>query len=156
MSNNDYKRYKNMAVVICNGDNNMADDLLQDTLLYFMEKNIESEKLTDNYIFMSLKNRYLNNVTRGKKFDDNVNLNELEVFDENLEDKKILEDDNYSKLMLVKNNISKLNEFEKLLFSLVIIKNIKQSDISKKTGLSRSLLSYRYVRLKNKLRDGEV
>jgi DNA-directed RNA polymerase specialized sigma24 family protein len=155
ISNSDYLRYKKMANVICNYDMSLSEDLLHDTLLYFIEKKVNSDKINDNYIFMSLKNRFTNLKTRGKKFDD-IDIENLPLEDNKDEYRLEIENNNFNKLLSIKKNISLLNDFEKQLFTLIIIKNVSQVDICRKSNLSESLLSMRFKKIKEKLRDGKV
>jgi RNA polymerase sigma factor (sigma-70 family) len=154
ITDKEYKRYKRMAIVITSGDLEQAEDLLQDVLLKFCEKETENEKLTDNYVFISLKNKFYNN-NRGLKntieYEDYKN---LEITEENeYEDRVMRENEQEKKLLKIKENISKLDYFEKMLFELVVIKNIKQVRIAEKTGLSTSLISDKFKKIKNKLKQ---
>jgi RNA polymerase sigma factor (sigma-70 family) len=158
ITDKDYKRYKRMAIVITSGNVEEAEDLLQDVLLKFCEKETDDEKLTDNYIFISLKNKFIDGTKKIKnniEFEDYQNINISDEDDDEFIERLNKENKDWAKLQQIKNNISKLNHFEKMLFELVVIKDIKQIRIAEKTGLSKSLISARFQEIKNKLKDGK-
>lgn len=154
INNKDYKRYKRMAVVICSGDEDEAADLLQDTLINFLEKDTAQEKLTDSFIFISLKNRFFNS-KRGAKnnieYEDYQNLSILES-DEEMEARIYKEKLDEDKLNLIKRNIGKLTYYEQQLFNLIIIRDIKQITISRGTGMSPELINTQFKKIKEKLK----
>ena len=154
-SNSDYLRYKKMANVICSYDINLSEDLLQDTLLNFIEKGIDLDQIDDNYLFISLKNRFINIKTRGKKFYD-LDMENLSIIDDIDDDRLDIENNNLDKLLSIKKNISLLDNNEKQLFTLVLIKDIKQVEVSRRTNLGKSLINMRLKKIKEKLRNGKI
>ena len=158
ITDKDYKRYKRMAIVITNGDVEVAEDLLQDVLLKFIEKQVEDDKINDNYIFISLKNKFIDGT---KKIKNNIQFEDYEKLqiqdDVNQEEEFYLrnekENSDWNKVQNIKDKIGKLNYFEKMLFELIVIKDIKQIRIAEKTGLSKSLISAKFQQIKNKLKE---
>jgi DNA-directed RNA polymerase specialized sigma24 family protein len=82
-----YNKWLKLSIVICT-NKQTAKDVLHELLITIIENDIEKEKLNDNYIFISLRNRYLKHINSEKKYNGNtvlVNSDSEQIFS-NLKD----------------------------------------------------------------------
>jgi len=140
----DYKKWLNMSKIICS-NKEVAEEILQELLLNMIEKNITTpDKVNDSYIFMSLKNRFLNYIKKEKnrKIDyvDNENINLTELLEDTTQPediqeliKKNLEDQD--KLNIITETILQLESYDKKLYQLHFIWGLSQREIAKKIGI---------------------
>jgi RNA polymerase sigma factor (sigma-70 family) len=157
----DYKRWSNMSKIICSSKV-IAEEVLQELLLNMIEKNITTpDKVNDSYIFMSLKNRFLNYIKKEKnrKIDyvdnDDTNLTELlqdttqpedlqELIIKNLEDQE--------KINVITETILQLESYDKKLYQLHFIWGLSQREIAKKIGISHMTINMRINKIKDKIK----
>ena len=156
ITDKDYKRWSNMSKVICN-NREVAEEILQELLLNMIENNrTNPDKLNDSYIFMSLKNRFLNYIR------DNANRKMDYVNSELLEDttqpedlleliKKNLEDQD--KINIITETILELESYDKKLYQLHFIWGLSQREIAKKIGISHMTINMRVNKIKDKIKD---
>jgi RNA polymerase sigma factor (sigma-70 family) len=157
----DYKRWSNMSKIICS-NREIAEEVLQELLLNMIEKNITTpDKVNDSYIFMSLKNRFLNYIKKEKnrKIDyvdsEDTNLTELledTTQPEDLQEliKKNLEDQD--KLNVITETILQLESYDKKLYQLHFIWGLSQREIAKKIGISHMTINMRINKIKDKIK----
>ena len=158
----DYKRWSNMSKIICS-NREIAEEVLQELLLNMIEKNITTpDKVNDSYIFMSLKNRFLNYIKKEKnrKIDyvdsEDTNLTELlqdTTQPEDLQEliKKNLEDQD--KLNVITETILQLESYDKKLYQLHFIWGLSQREIAKKIGISHMTINMRINKIKEKIKE---
>lgn len=156
-----YKRWSNMSKVICN-NREIAEEILQELLLNMIEKNITDDRVNDCYIFMSLKNRFLNYIKKEKnrKMDyvdsEDINLTELledttqpedlqELIEKNIEDQ--------DKINIITETILELESYDKKLYQLHFIWGLSQREIAKKIGISHMTINMRVNKIKDKIKE---
>jgi RNA polymerase sigma factor (sigma-70 family) len=156
----DYKKWSNMSKIICS-NREIAEEVLQELLLNMIEKNITDDRVNDSYIFMSLKNRFLNYIKKEKnrKIDyvDNENTNLTELLEDTTQPediqeliKKNLEDQD--KLNVITETILQLESYDKKLYQLHFIWNLSQREIAKKIGISHMTINMRINKIKDKIK----
>ena len=164
----DYKRWSNMSKIICS-NREIAEEVLQELLLNMIEKNITDDRVNDSYIFMSMKNRYMNYLRNNKKkiqddnyfnYDNNTEETELDKIErlEDLsspEDLEILIEKNIKdqrKLDIITETILTLETYEKKLYQLHFIWGYSQRDIAKRIGVSHMTINMRINKIKDKIK----
>lgn len=157
----DYKKWSNMSKIICS-NKEIAEEVLQELLLNMIEKNITDDRVNDSYIFMSLKNRFLNYLKKEKnrKIDyvdsEDTNLTELledttqpedlqELIKKNLEDQE--------KINVITETILSLASYDKKLYQLHMIWGLSQREIAKKIGISHMTINMRINKIKDKIKS---
>ena len=168
VTDKDYKRWLNMSYIICN-NKEIGNDILQELLLNMIEKNITDDRVNDSYIFMSMKNRYMNYLRNNKKkiqddnyfnYDNNTEETELDKIErlEDLsspEDLEILIEKNIKdqrKLDIITETILTLETYEKKLYQLHFIWGYSQRDIAKRIGVSHMTINMRINKIKDKIK----
>lgn len=167
----DYKKWFNMSKIICS-NKDVAEEVLQELLLHMIEKNITDDRVNDSYIFMSLKNRFLNYIKKEKNrkldyidrysywcSDDETNLTELledTTQPEDIQDliKKNLEDQ--EKLNIITETILSLASYDRKLYQLHFIWGLSQREIAKKIGISHMTINMRINKIKQKIKQKYV
>lgn len=162
ITDKDYKRWSNMSKIICS-NKEIAEEILQEILLNMIENNrTNPDKLNDCYIFMSLKNRFLNYIKKEKnrKMDyvdsEDINLTELledTTQPEDLQEliKKNLEDQD--KINIITETILELESYDKKLYQLHFIWGLSQRQIAKKIGISHMTINMRVNKIKDKIKE---
>ena len=157
-----------MSYIICN-NKEIGNDILQELLLNMIEKNITDDRVNDSYIFMSMKNRYMNYLRNNKKkiqddnyfnYDNNTEETELDKIErlEDLsspEDLEILIEKNIKdqrKLDIITETILTLETYEKKLYQLHFIWGYSQRDIAKRIGVSHMTINMRINKIKDKIK----
>jgi RNA polymerase sigma factor (sigma-70 family) len=163
-----YKRWLNMSKIICS-NKEVAQDILQDLLLNMIENNrTNPDKLNDSYIFMSIKNRYMNYIrnNKNKKHDDtfnttqedngsNLTLEGIEdtsrpedielIIEKNLEDQK--------KIDIITSTILALPSYDMKLYQLHFIWGLSQREIAKRIGISHMTINMRVNKIKDTIKE---
>lgn len=153
ITDKDYKRWLNMSVIIC-GNKEVAEDILQELLLNLLEKNNSHINVLDNYIFISLKNRYINFNKKDKK---TIKEELIEVQDDFTNDdldcliQKNIEDQ--EKIDCITKTILKLPSYDRKLYQLHFIWGLSQREIAKKIGISHMTINMRVNKIKEKIRN---
>jgi len=153
-----YKKWLNYAKIITN--NKEAEDLLHDMIIVFIEKDLPDEKMSDNYVFISLRNSFITRVTskNNNMIDTNLDISfELEsVINTNEWDiqQMIIDDDTtQKKLDCITNTILNLNQFERKLYQLHYIYGLSQRKIARSIGVSHLTINTRINKIKQKIKD---
>jgi len=153
-----YKKWLNYAKIITS--NKEAEDLLHDMIIVFIQKELPDEKMSDNYVFISLRNSFLTRTTSKKNnmIDTNLDISfELEsVINTNeLDIQKMIIDDNTTqkKLDCITNTILNLNQFERKLYQLHFIHGLSQRKIAREIGVSHLTINQRINKIKQKIKD---
>jgi RNA polymerase sigma factor (sigma-70 family) len=153
-----YKKWYNYAKIITN--NKEAEDLLHDMIIVFIEKDLPDEKMSDNYVFISLRNSFLTRVTskNNNMIDTNLDISfELEsVINTNEWDiqQMIIDDDTtQKKLDCITNTILNLNQFERKLYQLHYIYGLSQRKIARSIGVSHLTINTRINKIKQKIKN---
>jgi DNA-directed RNA polymerase specialized sigma24 family protein len=160
-----YRHWRIKALVITGNDEYYADEILHYVLNKINKKLLSYPdfEVTDNYIFISLKNTYFymlgkeETLLKNKKKYFEYQTNNFDGCDINFEDideLKINDKIKQDKLMAmnyVYDNI--LNVFERKLFYIHLINGMSQREISKQSGLSLSIIHYRIKQIKQKIKN---
>jgi len=153
-----------MSKVICN-DKEIAEDILQDLLINILEKNMSDKIIIlDNYIFMSLKNRFTNFIRsqKNKKKDEKYTDLELNDGTELLEDFSTPEDlellieqniEDQHKIDIITMTVLKLPSYDMKLYQLHFIWNMSQREIAKRIGISHMTINMRINKIKAKIKE---
>lgn len=157
LTNKDYDRYRKLALVIAENDEYYADEILHTTI----EKIIKAKKMpeiTDDYIFRSLKNNYIqmmiNENNRIRKEGELSLYNDLTVTsDSQLEELKIKDIEITEKLNLVSNMSEELNCFDQKLFYLHLVKGISQRQIARESGIGIITIHKRLKGIKDNIKN---
>lgn len=170
VTDKDYKRWLNMSFIICN-NKEIGNDILQELLLNMLEKNITTpDKVNDSYIFMSIKNRYLNYLRNNKKKiqDDNYFYFDMDCEEKELDKIERLEDltspqdlelliekniKDQRKLDIITETVLGLETYEKKLYQLHFIWGYSQRDIAKRIGVSHMTINMRINKIKEKIKQ---
>ena len=147
----EYKKWSRMSMVIAEDDEYYAGEILQsamEKIIIKMNKHPEWE-LTDNYVFISMKNTYLNLLDREKT----RNKRNLE-FDFEYQEYEIDNDiDITIRTTAIEECILKMNYFDKHLYILHFVNNMSQRRIAKEVGLSLSIIHERVKKIKSKIKE---
>jgi RNA polymerase sigma factor (sigma-70 family) len=153
-----YKKWLNFSRIITN--NKESEDLLHNLIIVFMEKDLPDEKMSDNYVFISLRNSFLTRVTSKKNnmIDTNLDISfELEsVINTNewdIEQMIIDDDTTQEKLDCITNTILNLNQFERKLYQLHFIYGLSQRKIAREISVSHLTINQRINKIKQKIKD---
>ena len=153
-----YKKWHNYAKIITN--NKEAEDLLHNMIIVFIQKELPDEKMSDNYVFISLRNSFLTRTTskKGKMIDTNLDVSvELEsvVNTNELDIEQMIQDDiiKQSKLDCISNTVIKLNQFERKLYQLHFIYGLSQRKIAREIGVSHLTINQRINKIKQKIKQ---
>lgn len=151
-----------MSKVICN-NREIAEEILQELLLNMIENNrTNPDKLNDSYIFMSLKNRFLNYIrdNANRKMDyvnsEDINLTELLEDTTQPEDLEILLQkslEDQEKINIITEAILELESYDKKLYQLHFIWGLSQREIAKKIGISHMTINMRVNKIKDKIKS---
>ena len=162
ITDKDYKRWTNMSIIVC-GDKQVAEDILQELILYILEKNMSSQiKVVDSYIFISLKNRYMNYLRSQKNKKKDYTYIDLEDGTEQLEDLTSPEDlelliekniEDQERIDVITNTILALPNYDMKLYQLHFIWGLSQREIAKKIGISHMTINMRVNKIKEKIKD---
>jgi len=156
-----YKRWSNMSKIICS-NREIAEEVLQELLLNMIEKNITDDRVNDSYIFMSLKNRFLNYLKKEKnrKIDyvDNEDTNLTELLEdttqpEDLQELIVKNLEDQEKINVITETILSLESYDKKLYQLHFIWNLSQREIAKKIGISHMTINMRINKIKDKIKS---
>jgi RNA polymerase sigma factor (sigma-70 family) len=153
-----YKKWLNFSKIITN--NKESEDLLHNLIIVFMEKDLPDEKMSDNYVFISLRNSFLTRVTSKKNnmIDTNLDISfELEsVINTNewdIEQMIIDDDTTQEKLDCITNTILNLNQFERKLYQLHFIYGLSQRKIAREISVSHLTINQRINKIKEKIKN---
>ena len=153
-----YKKWLNYARIITN--NKEAEDLLHDMIIVFIQKELPDEKMSDNYVFISLRNSFLTRTTskKNKMVDTSLDISfELEsVLNTNeLDIEEIIQEDiiKQNKIDCITNTILNLNQFERKLYQLHFIYGLSQRKIAREIGVSHLTINQRINKIKQKIKD---
>jgi RNA polymerase sigma factor (sigma-70 family) len=149
-----YKKWYNYAKIITN--NNEADDLLHNLIIIFIEKDLTEEKLSDNYVFISLRNSFLTRLKKNK-IDYNIEVdllldNVLELTKEEVELIKQKDEDTQNKLDIISKVVGNLNSFEKKLYQLHFVFGLSQRKIAREISVSHLTINQRINKIKSKIK----
>ena len=147
-----YNKWYNYSKIITS--NNSASDLLQDFVLIILEKKLPKEKLTDNYVFISLRNMFLTRVKKTNK------LPQVEI-NEDIQETLVIETNELNKedivfqkkLDTISKTIISLNQFERKLYQLHFIYGLSQRRIAREIGVSHLTINQRINKIKQKIKD---
>lgn len=157
----EYNNYLHMAVILSSKDE--ANDLLQETLMKIERLNIPDEKLTANYIFISLKRMNYDMKNKENRFVDNPQVIEnLESEIEEEIDHRGISDRQIEKLDFVGKVIKKLHPTDIKLYNLHFTAwnekkqkkcGYSQREIARRIGVSHQLINNKIKSIVKLLND---
>jgi RNA polymerase sigma factor (sigma-70 family) len=153
ITDSQYKKWLNLSKIICS-DDQMAQDILQDLLLHLIEKDVDKEKINDNYIFVSLKNRFLSHINKEKRTRDEFDSSKYRETDET-DIEELQRADDESKLMLesIKEVLGSLRSYEQKLWTLHHMYDLSQRHIARETGITHVAINKRINNIKEKIKQ---
>jgi DNA-directed RNA polymerase specialized sigma24 family protein len=163
-----YNKWLKLSIVICN-NKQTAKDVLHELLITIIENDIEKEKLNDNYIFISLRNRYLKHINSEKKYNGNtvlinndseqifsnlkdIDVNELDTNNNDYIDHYLVASQHTSKLKSIESVVMTLREYDQNLYKLHFIYKISQRKISRETGITLRSINNSINKIKIKIK----
>lgn len=143
-----YKKWVNLSKIITSNKEHI--DLLHDLIIRL--NHIPDDKATDNYIFMSLRNLFIDRVKKSNKIEvvdisENYELS-YEETDENILQIDKIKQDKLDSIAIV---VSNLNHFEKKLYQLHFVFGISQRKIAKEIDVSHITINSRINKIKEKI-----
>ncbi|CAB4153735.1 RpoE DNA-directed RNA polymerase specialized sigma subunit, sigma24 homolog [uncultured Caudovirales phage] len=145
----DWKRWIRFGKIIC-ADEDLTKDLLQEILIDIYKKKDEIKSI-DNYIFMSLRNKHINHITKKdyKLTDrgDGVDYSDLnEEYDLDIDYEKT------KQLSALEIAVEKLDIFDAKLYRIHFIEGKSQRCISRESGISFVMINQRIKKIKEKIK----
>jgi len=145
----DWNRWIRFGKIIC-ADEDLTKDLLQEILIDIYRRKDDIKNI-DNYIFMSLRNKHVNHITkkdykltdRGDAI-DHINPNEEYDLDIDYEKTK--------QLSALEIAVSKLDIFDAKLYRIHFIEGKSQRCISRESGISFVMINQRIKKIKEKIK----
>lgn len=149
-SSADYKRWLKFGKIITSNED-LTKDLLQEILIDIFNKGNNNIKDMDNYIFMSIRNRFINHITKKnykltEKYDnDDLHTHDIEEYNYEVDYEKSIQ------LIALENVINTLDVFDKKLYDIHFITGKSQRCISRESGISFTMINDRCKKIKNKI-----
>lgn len=144
----DWKRWLRFGKIIC-PDEDLMKDLLQEILIDIYKKT--DIKNIDSYIFMSLRNKYANHVT---KKDYRLTERSLD-FEHCNPDKEYDYELDYEKtkqMSALETVVKKLDIFDAKLYRIHFIEGKSQRCISRESGISFVMINQRINKIKTRIK----
>jgi RNA polymerase sigma factor (sigma-70 family) len=144
----DWKRWLRFGKIICS-DEDLAKDLLQEILIDIYNKG--DIKNLDNYIFMSLRNKHINHIT---KKDYKLTLRGEDIdFGDYIEEYDFAYDYEKTKqISALEMAVKKLDIFDAKLYRIHFIEGKSQRCISRESGISFVMINQRIKKIKEKIK----
>lgn len=149
ITNIQYKKWLSLSTVICN-NKDTAYEVLHELLLSLLESETPDSKLNDNYIFISLRNRYLKHLHKESRYNGGI---PSEEGDEDVTDHVKDAENILSKLKSVENVVLNLRQYEQELYKLHFIYGISQREISRETSISMRSINNSINKIKFKIQE---
>jgi DNA-directed RNA polymerase specialized sigma24 family protein len=150
----DYIRFKRLSMVITKQKYEEAEDLLQDVLLKIIEKQIPQDKLTDEYIFIALKNTWLNKQRKTNPFQEVEEI--YDTIDTTQEDLRVLKREEEiieGKLKAIDEVYYSLPIFDQQLFFIHFMEGISQRKIARETDIGMTIINTKVNNIKTKIKN---
>ena len=144
----DWNRWLRFGKIICPNED-LAKDLLQEILIDIYKK--KDIKNIDSYIFMSLRNRYINHITK-KDYKLTERTNDIDYSDQNEEYNYELDYEKTKQLSALEIAVKKLDIFDSKLYRIHFIEGKSQRCISRESGISFVMINQRINKIKAKIR----
>lgn len=152
ITDKDYQKWLNMSMIICN-NKQIAEDILQELLLHLLEKDNGHINVIDSYIFISLRNRFLNHLSKTKNKSEELN----DIEDQfTLDDMDVLiekEVDDLKKIQVITDTILSLPAYDMKLYQLHFVWGLSQREIAKRIGISHMTINMRINKIKDKIKE---
>lgn len=158
----DLKKWRKLAYIITNEREDTSSYYAEEILSYVLN-NLKNQKIDnlDNYVFISLKNRYLTVLDQEntKRKRDKVFIRDYEVLNNEIDDfdvETLQDKDNriQGKLEAIIETYDKiLDTFEKQLFFIYFVKGLSERDIVEKTSISRYTIRKKIKEIKDKIKN---
>jgi len=146
MAKNTYSRWMKLALVISKGNKFIAEEVLHTVLLEILLK-FDIDAVSDNYIFMALKNRYLSYIkSESKQESFNLSLDKEDEYN-------YVEGDYDNQLSLTKKVLHNLSPADKQIFTLHFTRGFSQRKISRELGLRLYHVISRVKRIKELIKQ---
>lgn len=149
------------AKIIVGGCENEAKDLLQNFLVFMLEKEDKYPNVNAGFCFKTMKNIFLLEIQKNNRnFRQNfyidyfyLNKNNELTTDEELDEIKEIDNDIQDKLNIITTTYDSLNIFDKQLYFLHFIKGMSQRAIAKETDIKLIQIHYRVKKIKDKIKN---
>jgi len=123
-----YNRWLKLSLVIAKNNRFIAEEVLH-TVLFELLTKFDIDNVTDNYIFMALKNRYISYLKAESKHGDfNLSLDKAD-------DNTYIEGDQDTQLSMTKKVLHELDDADKQIFTLHFTRGFSQRKISRELGV---------------------
>ena len=154
-----YNKWLHLAVVVTSNRN--SADLLHDLLLKFHRNSIDPEKMTMNYVFVSLKRLFIDEKRKNKTVDNEYELEMLSELEDEEVDHQEVYDEQKEKLDFIKYEVLNLRSSDIKLFELRYITyneekkrfGFSQREIARRIGVSNVLIHYKEKEILNTIND---
>jgi len=141
-----YNKWLKLALVIAKGNKFIAEEVLHIVLLELLLK-FDINNVTDNYVFMAIKNRYLSYLKAESKHQDfNLSLDKEDEYN-------YVEGDYDNQLNLTKKVLHDLSPADKQIFTLHFTRGFSQRKISRELGLRLYHVISRVKRIKQLIKE---
>jgi RNA polymerase sigma factor (sigma-70 family) len=143
----DFERWLRFGKII-GIDHDLTKDILQEILIDIYDK--ADVRNIDSYIFMSLRNRHINHITKKDyKLTDRSGVDyesDSEDYDYDLDYERT------KQMAALEQAISKLDIFDAKLYRIHFIEKKSQRCISRESGISFVMINNRILKIKDKIR----
>jgi RNA polymerase sigma factor (sigma-70 family) len=149
-----YKKWLNMSKIIC-GKSADPQDILQETLLKITRLNTNPSKITDAYVFSSIRNMFYDFIkSKSDNGNDVIDSNYiLDVVEDEPTDFLELDNEIQSKLDAITDTVMDLDIFDMKLYQLHFIWGLSQREIARRAGLKKDVINRRVAKIKLKITD---
>lgn len=144
----DWKRWLRFGKIICS-DEDLAKDLLQEILIDIYNKS--DIKNIDNYIFMSLRNKHINHITK-KDYKLTTRVEGLDHGDDHDEYDFDFDYEKTKQMEALELALKKLDIFDAKLYRIHFIEGKSQRCISRESGISFVMINQRIKKIKEKIK----
>ena len=147
------------AKIIVGGDEDEAQDLLQNFLLFMVENSSKYPDVNNGFCFKTMKNAFLLEIQKNnRQFRKNFYIEYFNKEDElttpeELEDIINLDKEKQVKLNTIAETYDELQTYDQQLYYLHYIKGMSQRQIAKETTIKLIQIHYRLKKIKEKIID---
>ena len=144
----DWKRWLRFGKIICS-DEDLMKDLLQEILIDIYKK--DDIKNIDSYIFMSLRNKHINHVTK-KDYKLTDRSDGVDYNDHNEEYDYELDYERTKQMAALETIVKSLDIFDAKLYRIHFIEGKSQRCISRESGISFVMINQRINKIKARIK----
>jgi len=144
----DFERWLRFGKII-GIDLDLTKDILQEILIDIYDK--DDIKSIDSYIFMSLRNRHINHITK-KDYKMTDRSGDIDYESNNEDYDYELDYEKTKQMAALEQAVSKLDIFDAKLYRIHFIEKKSQRCISRESGISFVMINNRILKIKDKIR----